>query len=76
MRALTSIGLRPLMGPLTHKNRPASQRIKLSALMVVAIVYAIIHLTRTLRMYLKLTEQRRNRSIGDIMALVLILTMS
>jgi hypothetical protein len=75
MRALTSVGLRPSMGPLTRENRPASQSIKLSALMAAAIVYAIIRLTGTHRMYSQPTEQRRNRSIGDILALVLIFTM-
>jgi hypothetical protein len=63
------------MGPLMHEHRPASQSIKLSTLMVAAIVYAIIHLTGTLRVHSKLTEQSRNSSAGDTLALILILTM-
>jgi hypothetical protein len=75
MKALTSVGLRLSMGPLTSEHRPASQSIKLSALMAATIVYVIIRLTGTLRMHSKLAEQSRNRRAGDILALVLILTM-
>jgi hypothetical protein len=63
------------MGPLTHENRLTNQSIKLSILMDAAIVYAIIRLIGTHRLYSQLTEPSRNRSVGDILALVLILTM-
>jgi hypothetical protein len=75
MRALTSVGLHLLMGPLTRENRPANQSIKLSALMAAATIYAIIRLFGTLRMYSQLTEPSKNRSEGDILALVLIFIM-
>jgi hypothetical protein len=75
MRGLTSVGLHLLTGPLTRENRPASQSIKLSALMAAATIYAIISLLGTLRMHLQLTEPSKNRSEGEILALVLIFIM-
>jgi hypothetical protein len=75
MKAFTSVDLQLSMGPLTREQRPASQSIKLAALMVAAMVYVIIHLTRPLRMQLKLVEQRKNHRAGGILALTLTLTM-
>jgi hypothetical protein len=49
MRDLTSVGLHLLTGPLTRENRPASQSIKLSALMAAATIYVLINLLGTLR---------------------------
>jgi hypothetical protein len=75
MKAFTFIGHRLLMEPLTREQGPASQSIKLSALMVVAMVYVIIRLTGPLRMHLKFVEQSKNRRAGGILALSLALTM-
>jgi hypothetical protein len=43
--------------------------------MAAATIYAIISLLGTLRMHLQLTELRKNRSEGEILALVLIFIM-
>lgn len=75
MKALTSVGLHLSMGPLTREQKPASQSIKLSALMAAAIVYVIFRFNETLRMHSKLAKQSRNRRGGNTLALLLILTM-
>ena len=73
--AFISIGLRLSMGPLTREHRPASESIKLSALMVAAMVYVIISLIGPGKMHLNLVEQSKNRCIGGILALALTLIM-
>jgi hypothetical protein len=75
MRGITSVGLHLLMGPLTRTNRPASQSIKPSALMATTTIFALINLLDSLRMHSQLTEPRKNRRVGEVLAPVLILIM-
>jgi hypothetical protein len=75
MKVPTSVGLRLSMGPLTSEHRPASQSIKLSALMATTIIYAITCLTRSLSVHSKLAEQRSSNRALDTLALILALAI-
>lgn len=63
------------MEPLVCEQGTTSQSIKLSTLMVAAMVYVIFRLTGPPRMNLKFVEQSRYRHAGGILALALPLTM-
>lgn len=72
---LTSVSHWLLMEPLAREQGTTSQSIKLSALMVAAMVYVIFRLTGPPIMNLKFFEQSRYRRAGGILALALPLTM-
>jgi hypothetical protein len=63
------------MEPLTREQGTTSQSIKLSALMLAAMVYVIISSIEPPRMHLNLVEQSKNRCAGGILALALALIM-
>jgi hypothetical protein len=60
------------MEPLTREQGTASQSIKLSALMLAAMVYVIISLIGPPRMHLNLVQQSKNRC-AEGLALALIM---
>jgi len=63
------------MGPLTSDYRPASQSIKLSALMAATILYALARLTGNFNVRLNLAEQRGSNNVLSSLALILALSM-